>query len=295
MEIREVHGYEELQRWVELRNAVFPDDPDSVQVTALIRARQVGHVNLLAFEDGRPVGVAKLADDPDASTHAYVEVGVARDVRGRGIGSALFRDVSQRAGARGQIGLECEAVLSDPAAVDWLRRRGFREHGRLRQLALAADDRLADAPVPAGVALHAIGSRPDLIDGMFEVAQTAYAELTGHRTGQAETATEWQVYELGGELDLDLSLIAEREGAVLGYSTLLAPAGNPDAFHRMTCVLPGQDDVARALVREQVAGAREAGHTRVLSWALSPRMEGWLLALGFRVAEESVTLRGPLL
>jgi N-acetylglutamate synthase-like GNAT family acetyltransferase len=294
VEIREVHGYEELQRWVELRNAVFPDDPDSAQATALIRARQIDHVNLLAFDEGRAVGMAKLADDP-GSTHAYVEVGVVPERRGRGIGSALFHDVSRRAAARGQTGLECEAVLSDSPTVDWLRRRGFREQGRLRQLVLASGDPLGDAPAPQEVALHPLGSRPDLVGGMFEVAQAAYGELAGHRPGQADTLTEWQVYELGGALDLDLSLVAERDGDVLGYSTLLAPEGTTDAFHRMTCVLPGMDAVATALVREQAVRAREAGRERVLSWALTPRIEGWLLALGFRVADESVTLRGPLL
>jgi GNAT superfamily N-acetyltransferase len=294
VEIHDVHGYEELERWVELRNAVFPDDPDSVQATALIRARQADHVNLLAFDDGRAVGFAKLADDP-GSTHAYVEVGVVPDRRGEGIGSALFHDVSERAAAKGQTGLECEAVLSDSPTVEWLTRRGFREHGRLRQLVLEADDELADAPVPEGVALHALGSRTDLIGGMFEVAQAAYAELSGHRPAQADALLEWQVYELGGNVDFDLSFVAERDGEVVGYSTLLAPEGTTDAFLRMTCVRPGCAGVGAALVREQVVLTREAGRRRVLCWALSPQMEERLATLGFRVADESVTLRGPLL
>lgn len=292
-----MHGYEELARWVDLRNAVFPDDPDSVQVLALIRARQVGHVNLLAVDEGRPVGIAMLADDygPEASTHAYVEVGVVPERRGEGIGSALFHDVSQRAQVRGRLGLECETLVSDSRTVDWLTRRGFREGGRLRQLALAADVPVAGASLPAGVALHSIASRPDLIGGMFEVAQAAYGELSGHRPDQVSSRIEWEVYELGGELDLDLSLVAERNGDVFGYSTLLAPPGATDAFLRMLCVLPGLDAVAAALVREQVGRAREAGRLRILCWALSPRVEECLSSLGFRVADESVTLRGPLL
>ena len=292
-----MHGYEELERWVQLRNAVFPDDPDSVQVLTLIRARQTGHVNLLAVDEGRPVGMAMLSDDigPEASTHAYVEVGVVPERRGEGIGSALFHDVSQRARERGQLGLECETLVSDSRTVDWLTRRGFVEESRLRQLVLADDDALSDAPLPKGVALHLIGSRPDLIDGMFEVAQAAYGELYGHRPAQVSSRIEWEVYELGGAFDLDLSLVAERGGDVLGYATLLSPAGTTDAFLRMLCVLPGLDAVAAALVREQVVQARKAGRQRVLAWALSPRIESCLTSIGSRVADESVTLRSPLL
>ena len=90
-----MHGYEALVRWVDLRNSLFPHDPDSVQVLALARAREAGHVNLIAYVDDEPVGVAMIGDDPgtQASTHAYVEVGIVPSFRGRGIGTALFRDV----------------------------------------------------------------------------------------------------------------------------------------------------------------------------------------------------------
>lgn len=292
-----MHGYEDLARWVTLRNAVFLDDPDSVAALALIRARERGHVNLLALEDGEPVGIAMLADDPGSQTetHAYVEVGVVPERRGRGIGTALFSDISQRVQARGQLGLQCEALVSDSRTLDWLAQRGFEESYRLKQLVLAADDELADAPPPDGVVLHAIGAHPDLVGGMFEVAQASYGELAGPRAAQAPSRLEWQVYELGGEVDLDLSLVAERDGGVLGYSTLHSSPGSPDAFHRMTCVLPDLDAVARALLREQVVRAREERPRRMVAWALTTRSEGWLGSLGFRVCDESATLRGPLL
>ena len=70
------HGHEALARWVEGRNALFPHDyPDSVQVLALARARELGHVNLLALVDDEPVGVAMLSDDPgtQAAAHAYAD------------------------------------------------------------------------------------------------------------------------------------------------------------------------------------------------------------------------------
>jgi GNAT superfamily N-acetyltransferase len=295
-----MHGYEALARWVEVRNSVFPHDPDSAQILALARAREVGHVNLFAFVDGEPVGTAMLGDDPGthASTHAYVEVGVLPGHRGRGIGTALFRDLSLRVLGQGHHeGLECEALAGDTRSLDWLTSRGFRELRRHKQVVLGADDALGEAPSAGGTALHPVGSRPDLIGGMFGVAQAAYAELPSPRSGQAGTLTEWQVYELGAEaLDLELSLVAERDGEVLGYSTMTTPAGSDDVWHRMTCVLPTSGtELAAALVREQVVRSRAAGRRRVVAWPLTASMEDVFAGLGFRVADESVTLRGPLL
>ena len=148
-----MHGYEALVRWVDLRNSLFPHDPDSAQVLALARAREAGHVNLLAYVT-------------QASTHAYVEVGIVPSFRGRGIGTALFRDVSLRVLTRSKEGLECEALASDARSLEWLARRGFQELRRYPEHTLEAGDPLADAPLPDGVAVHAVGSRPDLLHGM---------------------------------------------------------------------------------------------------------------------------------
>ena len=294
-----MHGYEALVRWVDLRNSLFPHDPDSVQVLALARAREAGHVNLLAYVDDEPVGVAMIGDDPGtrASTHAYVEVGIVPSFRGRGIGTALFRDVSLRVLTRSKEGLECEALASDARSLEWLARRGFQELRRYPEHTLEAGDPLVDAPLPDGVAVHAVGSRPDLLHGMYEVARAAYPELPSPLSGQAGTYTEWQVYELGsGALDLDLSLVAEQDGAVQGYSTMTAPAGSEDAAHRMVHVaLEAAPGLAAALVREQVVRARDARRRRVVAWATTPAVATVYAGLGFRAGDESVMLRGPLL
>ena len=294
-----MHGHEALARWVEVRNSLLPHDPDSVQVLALSRAREPGHVNVLALENDEPVGVGMLGDDPGtrASTHAYVEVAVVPEHRGRGVGTALFRDLSLRVLTRGHEGLQCDALASDSRSLDWLARRGFREQRRHPQFVLVEGDALDDAPLPAGVALHPIGSRPDLLDGMFEVAQAAYRDLPGPRGGQAATYTEWQVYELGPEaLDLELSLVAEREGEVVGYSTLVAPTDDDAALHGMTCVRPrALEGLTAALVRELTERARAAGRRRIVAWAITPTMAHVFAQLGFRAGEEIVAFRGPLL
>ena len=46
------------------RNEVLPDDPDSAQMMALVRASELEHVDLLAYEHDEVVGTGMLAGDP---------------------------------------------------------------------------------------------------------------------------------------------------------------------------------------------------------------------------------------
>jgi hypothetical protein len=57
IEIRQVSGYEELERWVAARNEVVPDDPDEVALKVLLRASQDGRLDLIAYDEDEVVGV----------------------------------------------------------------------------------------------------------------------------------------------------------------------------------------------------------------------------------------------
>lgn len=99
IEIRPASGFADLERWTATRNEVVPDDPGDPGMLALIRASELEHVNLLAWWDGEVVGVGMLTADANAlaSDHPYVEVLVPQRHRGRGVGTALLADVSERA------------------------------------------------------------------------------------------------------------------------------------------------------------------------------------------------------
>src|SRR5262249_26656546 len=83
-DIRHVTGYGELERWVAARNEVIRDDPVSANRMALIRASELGRVDLLVCEEGEPVGTGMLAGDPNSleSSYAYVEMTVPERHRG---------------------------------------------------------------------------------------------------------------------------------------------------------------------------------------------------------------------
>src|SRR5437016_1224788 len=82
---------------------------------ALVRARELHRMDLLAFLDGQPAGAAMLAGDPASvgATHPYVDVRVPERFRGRGVGTALLADLAEGARRQGKKGFECSVLTSD--------------------------------------------------------------------------------------------------------------------------------------------------------------------------------------
>jgi len=56
LEIHSVSGYDDLARWVRLRNEVEPDEPEDPERMALVRANEPDHLDLIALDGEEPVG-----------------------------------------------------------------------------------------------------------------------------------------------------------------------------------------------------------------------------------------------
>src|SRR6185436_21067676 len=105
---------------------------------ALVRALQTERADLLAYVDGLPVGTAVLSGDAESVTSGvpYLQVSVLPAYRGRGVGDALLRAVSDEARRFGRTGLQCEVDEDDAYSRAFLERRGFVEHRRWERLDL---------------------------------------------------------------------------------------------------------------------------------------------------------------
>jgi GNAT superfamily N-acetyltransferase len=297
IEVCVVSGYEDLARWVEVRNRALPDDPENPEMMALVRATELDHVDLFARVDGEICGTAMLAGDPHSvgSSHPYVEVHVLPEYRGRGARHALFEELSRVARALGKEGFVCEARSDDPAAVAFLEQRGFVEETRTDQYALD----LARPPVPAppsDVEVVWLANRPEFVAAMHAVAQAAYPGLSYRAARQAETLQDWQMYELGEPtLRLELTSVGLVDGEVVGYSPMIGlPALN--AGRNRLIVRPGDRlrEVALALVCAQAARARDLGLELIISWRRGEATAHVQEALGFTVRTRSIGFRGPL-
>jgi GNAT superfamily N-acetyltransferase len=299
VEIRDVSGIEELERWIAVHNAVRADDPANLEQKVLIRAEELEHVDLLAYVDGEPVGIAKLSGDSESvrSGCPWIDVGVLPARRRRGIGSALLEAVSAQARRQGKVALAGEARADDVESIGFLERRGFVESGRFERLELdLGSGGEPEGAVPPGLELTWLADRPTLLPGMYEVAAATYPELGGYIGRQAETLVQWQVYELGsGAALLDLTPLALAGGRVIGFATIRG-LDEVTAELRMVCVLPewrGRG-VAGALLEAQLAAARRAGLRRAVTWVRHDQPVGLYRRLGMHPGAAAIEFRGPL-
>ncbi len=295
LEVREVSSYEQLERWVAVRNAISHEDPQDVQKVTFLRAHESERVDLLAYVGDEPVGTALLAGDPlsSASPHPFVEFGVLASFRGRGIGTALLRELSDRARLLGKEGLTTECETSDVDTESYLRRRGFVEIDRWRRPTLDLGGLGPEEPHPPGIELVWLTERPDLISGMYEVAAAVYPELSGYVARQADTLADWQTYEFSGPSALlDLSAVAIEGDRVVGFGTLLR-LDEQAVFQRMLAVRPGRRGrgIGRAILLAQAHAARAAGYVRLDSSRRVEGEPGLRSEVGFRETTEFAAYR----
>ena len=296
IEIKVVSGYAELERWVAARNEVVPDllDTDTVALKVLMRASQAGRVDLIAYDDGEVVGTGLLAGDLGTlrSSHPYVEVMVPARYRGRGVGTALLREVSDRLRQTGREGLQVEARSDDAYSLRYLERRGFVEVDRWTQLFLELDAYgPAEPALPQAVEITWLSDRPDLLEAMFALAVATGRDQTG-------SFQAWQVYELGDpRFRLDLTAVAVAEDELIGYATFLEFSEERTGCNRVLTVLPSSQEhrIGEALTRAQIAAAKRAELEVLFAWAPSGPLHDLYLSLGYEPRTASIDFQGPLL
>jgi GNAT superfamily N-acetyltransferase len=301
IEIRPASGFEDLERWVATRNEVVPDDPDDATMIALLRASLLEHVTLLALEEGRVVGTGMLAGDPNSleSDHPYVEVIVPERHRGRGVGSALLAELSERVRRLGKHGLHVDAREDDAYSIDFLERRGFvaQEHPADHVvLDLGRLDPPEVFPVE-GVSLHWLADRPDLLGSAFQVAAETYPELGGPIAKQAATPHEWQLYELADpQIALELTPIAVADDEAIGFGVVRRIENGKVGVHRITVVRPAwrRRGVGSAMTRMQIAAANVASFERLEAWPWTDLQKRLYASLGYQRVGASIDFFGPL-
>jgi GNAT superfamily N-acetyltransferase len=299
LEIRTVNGYADLQRWVATRNEAGPD-VFTTEMTALVRATELEHVDLLAIEDGEPVGTAFLSGDPRSveSKCPYAEVNVPLNRRGRGIGSALLAALSVQAQRLGYEGLRCTADAGDAHSVSFLERRGFSETRRTHELLL---ELAAGGPPPSQppntIELTWLSEQPELLTGMYRVACSGAASRPDFNAGFVRTESEWRMYELGSPLvRLDLTAVATAGPEVVGYAIGQDVPERGLLYHRAVAVAPPWQEagLVEALVAAQAAEARAGGIGGMLAVPWLDDLERMYEGLGYRRGTTWLELEGPL-
>lgn len=270
MDVREI-GEDELPLLVEVRRLVRPREHTTV--TGLIDwRRQASDTTwLLARDAGRPVGggigVIGWHSRPGV---ALVEAWTLPEVRGHGVGSEIFEELARWASARGCIELRMTVYEDDPESLEWAERHGFREIGRMAQLALELDglDPPAIGP-PPGIAIVAWSERPGIDEALYAVYCEAEPDIPGEEHNLLPTLEEWLEDDMRGASDTpDAVFVALAGDEVVGFAKLSVPEeGGDTAYHDLTGVRRAWRGrgIAAALKRAQIAWAVRQGYRRLVT------------------------------
>jgi mycothiol synthase len=299
-EIREIHE-DELVRFVAALRAAL-DEADTVEGYLDWKRQAQETIWLVAAEGERDVGAAiGVGGWHSPEGVARAEVRVVDDARGRGVGSALLAGLSAWGRSLGYVELMGPVKEVDRASLDWAARRGFREVGRNSMLVL--DLSAIETPqvvAPDGIELVTWAERPEVAEGMYEVAREAYPDVPGEEDAEMAPFAQWLSMDMEGSGDRpEATFVALAGEEVVAYAKLSLSRARPQvAMHDMTGVKRAWRGrgIAGALKAAEIAWAKENGYER-LETQNEERNEP-IRRLnqrhGYVVEPGSVTVRGPI-
>lgn len=265
--VRPVETLEDREASLAVANAVFPRRRISL-ADVLAYEEAVEHsIDLLAEADGQVVGSAHggLEAGP---RHPSTSIAVLPEHRRRGIGTALYRELSEWARSIGAEALYSAIEESDQASFEWAQRRGFVERTRESRLVLDLDDVEPPAiEAPPGIEIVTWAERPDASEGMYEVYAEASPDIPGEEDEPTPEYDEWLRQHMQGAGDrAEATFVALAGEDVVGYSKFSLTDAQPDvAFHDLTAVKRSwrRRGIAGALKATQIAWAKENGYGRL--------------------------------
>jgi len=296
LEIRACADEADLERSLTIYNAVFPFEAVTMDEVHSFISQTLDYGDFLG--PGGSVAVGLMPRRPDV---AFVMLAVLPDHRRRGVGTALYREVSAWLTERGVYQIDVPVHEDDEEAIAFAERRGFQEverNGRMI-LDLTAIDPPAIDP-PAGVEIVSWAEEPDLAYGIYEVACEASPDIPGSEDELMEPFSDWLAHEMQGSGDLpEATFLALASGEVVGYAKFSLTAAQPTtANHDMTGVKRAWRGrgIAGALKRAQIAWAKEQGYERLATQneMRNEPIRRLNARLGYRPAPGRVTMRGPV-
>ncbi len=270
--IREASHDDDLTTIVEIVTAVTPDDPTSIEDIRWADSTYPGTTRLLADLAGRPVGigtVGRIYMHPPEFDGLWATVAVLTDARRQGIGTELLTGISERARAAGKGWLYISVTEDHPDGLEFLGHRGFTEYERSKMARLDLTG-LAPPPIglPDGLTLTTLAQRPDLVEGVREVAAEAFPDIPGGdepiSVGDPDEFRARDVDRPGMLHDAFMLALESPSGRVIGYASLiLQPGSRSVAWHDMTAV-------CREWRGRGVAGALKRA---TVGWAIANGLE----------------------
>jgi GNAT superfamily N-acetyltransferase len=297
-EIRPTRDDAERELWLELRNAILPDDAISLDnLRSWMTAAE--QVHLLAY-DGDELAAVGIAMQEPWHTEPRVRPLVPPQNRRLGLGSAVLAELSRWCASRGAGALLSHVELGDEESLGFAERRGFAEIGRELQVALDLTGELLVLDPPPGVEIVTWAERPELVGGLFEVHAEGTLDIPGNEALELEPFEDWLEHDMSGSGDRpEWTFVAVAGDEVVGYSKWSMTSAQPTvAHHDLTAVRRAWRGrgIAGALKSAQLAWAKEHGYTRAVTnnEERNAPIRRLNERFGYRPAGGLILMRGPL-
>jgi mycothiol synthase len=296
LEIRPCLDEADLERSLAIYSAVFPSEAVTMDEVHSFISRTLAYGDFLGPGGSGAVGL--MPQRPDVG---FAMLAVLPDHRRRGVGTALYREVSAWLAERGVHRIEAAIAEDDEESIAFAQRRGFEEVERNLRLILDLTT-LEPLPVepPGGVEIVSWAERPDLARGIYEVACEAIPDIPGSEDDLMEPFEDWLTHEMQGSGDRpEATFLALAGSEVVGYSKFSLTAAQPTtANHDMTGVRRAWRGrgIAGALKRAQIRWAKEQGYERLATQneVRNEPIRRLNERLGYREAPGRIIFRGPL-
>ena len=286
---------------LDVYNAVWPHAAFTMDEVRSFKQSVRAHHDVVARLDGVPVGSALTVLVPHRSDRVLTIVTVLASHRRRGIGGALYAELSAWTRERGLAEIEVPVLDNDPESLAYATRRGFVEERR--ELGVVLDVTGMEPPAvdpPEGIEVVSWAERPELAPGMYEVSLEAYPDVPGFEDDELEPYEDWLAHDMQGSGDLpEATFVAVAGDEVVGYAKFSLTQAQPRvAFHDMSGVKRAWRGrgVARALKTAQIRWAIANGftelHTR--NEERNEPIRRLNASLGYRPGIGRVYLVGPL-
>lgn len=282
-------------------NEVWPHERIGLPEVHSYKAGLRDNVDLIARVNGSLAGSAVAGIEPQRPDLAKALVTVLEHRRRRGAGTALYEAISAWAFERGLEAMEAVVADHDPESLEFARRRGFVEDRREKGVALRlADIQAPSVEPPDGVEIVTWAERPELAQGMYEVAVEALPDVPGWEDEVIEPFEDWLAHDMQGSGDRpDATFVALAGGEVVGYAKFsLTDAAPTTANHDLTAMKRAWRGrgIARALKAKQIGWAKANGYEelRTRNDERNAPIRHLNEEFGYRPTVGRIYLKGPL-
>jgi mycothiol synthase len=263
--IREI-GEAELEAFIGVLAVAMPRE-ETGGIAGLVDWRRQAQdmIWLLAEEDGEVVGAAYGVAGWHTPPHRGIGAAlVVPERRGHGTGDELRSVIERWSAERGITEIDAPVAEEDEGSLAWAAARGYEEAGRNSRMVL--DLTAIEAPAvepPGGIEIVTWAERPDLAEGLWEVAREASRDIPGEEETDVGSLEEWLDRDMRGSGDRpEAVFVAVEDGEVLGYAKLaFSDETTERAFHDLTGVkrVHRGRGIAALLKATQIAWAKENG------------------------------------